>query len=133
MEWVLLALLLFLALSAAGIGIVNAVLLRLPATYFSLSRTGGVGTNTHPVLRWTGLIIKNIIGVVVVAIGIVLTMPGVPGPGILTILLGIMLMDFPGKRRLERWLIRRPKVLAAVNRLRQQHGKAPFVLDDVSQ
>jgi hypothetical protein len=42
-------------------------------------------------------------------------------------------MDFPGKRKLERWLIRRPKVLAAVNHLRQQHGRAPFVLDDVSQ
>ena len=130
---VLLGLLLFLTFSAGGVAIVTAVLIRLPAAYFSEHRPNEFWINAHPVLRWTGLIMKNIIGVTVVAIGLVLSLPGVPGPGLLTILLGIMLMDFPGKRRLERWLIRRPKVLAAVNHLRQQHGKAPFVLDDVSQ
>ena len=74
------------------------------------------------------LILKNIVGAAVVLLGIVLTLPGVPGPGILTILLGMMMMDFPGKRRFERWLISRPGVFAALNRLRQRYGRPAFTL-----
>jgi len=54
---------------------------------------------------------------------------GIPGPGILMLVLGIMLLDFPGKRRLEQWLIRRPTVLSAMNRLRQRYGKPPLVVE----
>ena len=128
MEILLLGLLLFASFSVLGLGVVSAVLIRLPATYFCGSRPEGFWSNAHPIVRWAGLIIKNIVGLGVVLVGILLTLPGVPGPGLLTVLLGIMLMDFPGKRRLECWLIGRPKVLATVNRLRQQFNRAPFVL-----
>ena len=128
MSLILLALLLFLTVSALGIAIVGQILMRLPETYFSESHSHEFWSGAHPVLRWTGLVLKNILGVGVLFLGVVLTLPGVPGPGILTILLGIMLMDFPGKRRLERWMIRRPKVLDAINRMRLRNGKQPFVL-----
>ena len=39
-------------------------------------------------------------------------------------------MDFPGKRRLERWLVSRPTVLNTINRLRQRYGKPPLVLEN---
>jgi hypothetical protein len=127
-SWVLLWVLVAMALSAGGIAVVTALLIRLPASYFSESYSHRFWKDAHPVLRWTALILKNIIGAVLVAFGIVLAMPGVPGPGILTILLGVTLMDLPGKRRLEKWLIGRPQIIAAVNRLRHRHGKPPFVL-----
>ena len=47
-------------------------------------------------IRWTGLILKNLLGVLLVILGGIMTLPGVPGPGILTILLGVMLLNFPG-------------------------------------
>jgi hypothetical protein len=128
MEIVLLGLLIAASLSALGMAVVGAVLIQLPANYFSGSAPKGFLPNAHPVFRWTGLVLKNIVGLGVVLLGVLLTLPGVPGPGLLTILLGIMLMDVPGKRRLERWLISRPKVLAAVNRLRRQFRRGPFVL-----
>jgi hypothetical protein len=131
-NWVLLGSLAFLALSVGGVALVGVLLTRLPATYFSEPRPRAFWIDTQPVLRWTVLLVKNIIGAVLVALGIILAMPGVPGPGILTILVGIMLIDFPGKRRLECWLIGRPKILVAVNRMRQRYGKAPFVLRDPS-
>jgi hypothetical protein len=40
-----------------------------------------------------------------------------------------MLLDFPGKRRLEQWLVRRATVLRAMNRLRQRYGKPPLVVE----
>ncbi len=130
MEVILLGLLLFAIVSALGIALVSLVLIRLPATYFSSSRPESFWSDAHPVVRWTGLIIKNVVGFAILLVGIVLMVPGIPGPGLLIVLLGIMLMDFPGKRRLERWLIGRPKIFAAVNRLRQQFRRAPFVVGD---
>ncbi|MBA3256811.1 MAG: hypothetical protein H0T64_09210 [Pyrinomonadaceae bacterium] len=72
---------------------------------------------------------KNLLGVVLVVVGILLSLPGVPGQGILTILLGVMLLDFPGKPRLEHWLVSRPKILQAINRLRHRFSKPALVLD----
>jgi hypothetical protein len=66
---------------------------------------------------------------VLVGFGIVMSLPGVPGQGVLTILLGVMLLDFPGKRELEAKLVSRPQVYRAVNRLRARYGKPPFLLD----
>jgi hypothetical protein len=61
-------------------------------------------------------------------VGIVLTLPGVPGQGMLTILLGLMLLDVPGKRRLERRIVGRRRILKAINRLRKRFGRPPLVL-----
>jgi hypothetical protein len=120
---------LFLTLSAAGLAIAAAVMIRLPATYFLDSGPRDVRSGRDPARRWAILVLKNMSGAAVVVLGVVLSMPGIPGPGILTILLGIMLMEFPGKRRIERWLISRSRVCGGVNRLRRRYGKPPFILE----
>jgi hypothetical protein len=51
-----------------------------------------------------------------------------PGQGLLTILLGITLLDLPGKRHLEIVLLRRPSVSRAVNWLRRKSGRPPLDL-----
>jgi hypothetical protein len=58
-----------------------------------------------------------------------LSLPGVPGQGILTILLGLIMLDIPGKRPLEARIIKRPTVLSAINRLRARFKKPPLVID----
>lgn len=50
-------------------------------------------------------------------------------PGVLTILLGLIMVDIPGKRPLEARIIQRPSVLAAINKLRAKYDKPPLVLD----
>ena len=52
-----------------------------------------------------------------------------PGQGVLTILIGLILMDIPGKRPLEAKLIKRPIILAAVNNCRAKYNKPPLVMD----
>jgi hypothetical protein len=64
-----------------------------------------------------------------VALGIVLSLPGVPGQGLLTVLLGLMLLDFPGRRRLEQKLLSRPSIVNAINHLRARFGKEPLELN----
>ena len=70
-----------------------------------------------------------LLGVLLVVLGGIMVFPGIPGPGVLMLVLGFTLLDFPGKRRLEQWLIRRPTVLSAMNRLRQRYGKPPLVVE----
>ena len=73
--------------------------------------------------------VKNVFGAFLILLGLALSLPGVPGQGFLTILLGIIMLDIPGKRPFEARLIKRPAVLTAVNRLRAKWGKEPLEMD----
>jgi hypothetical protein len=53
----------------------------------------------------------------------------VPGPGVLTVLLGVMLLDFPGKRALELKLVSRAQVRRGIDRVRKRFDKPPLLLD----
>lgn len=133
-EWswpkLLLGAVLFAVTFAASTAAVSYVLIRLPPTYFLASHSRDFWTDRHKAVRWSGLLLKNLFGVALVALGIVMMFPGVPGPGVLTILLGLMLMDFPGKRGLEYKLVSRPTVLQAINRLRAKFDRPPMVLNE---
>ena len=125
----LLWLLIFVVTFGASLGIVSLVLVKLPATYFKRSHDRTFLYNRPPVIRWLAIVVKNLLGVLLVGVGIILSLPGVPGQGMLTILLGIMLLDFPGKLRLEYWLVSRPKILQTINKLRHRFSKPALVLD----
>ena len=85
--------------------------------------------SAHPVLRWAGVIGKNLVGYFVIVLGMVLTLPEIPGQGLLMILVGIMLIGFPGKRRLVKRLLGVPRVVQGLHWLRHRFGKPPLVLD----
>jgi hypothetical protein len=102
------------------------ILVRLPPHYFDERHPRLWMPERHPVLRLVGLIAKNAVGVVFLAVGIALLF--LPGQGILTILLGISLMDFPGKRYCERKIVGQPTVLKAINALRAKYDKPPLAV-----
>jgi len=126
---VILAVSLFIVTFAASAGIISFILVKLPSDYFQESHSRAFWSDRRPALRWLGLIGKNVLGVLLVLLGIVMSVPGIPGQGFLTILLGIMLLDLPGKRRVEQKILRQPKVLEKINRLRQKFSKPPLLLD----
>jgi hypothetical protein len=121
---------LFLASLAISLVVIGTLLVLLPSTYFLDSHDRGLWIDQHPVVRWSGIVAKNALGVVIVVIGVALSLPGIPGQGLLTILIGLVLIDFPGKRKLERRILRMPRVLKRVNNLRRRYGKSPLVLED---
>jgi hypothetical protein len=98
------------------------LVVRLPADYFHDSyRPTLLWGVRHPVLRFLLHLGKNLLGVIVLLMG--LAMLVLPGQGVLTIVVGLLLMDLPGKYRFERWLVRLKPVLRAVNWLRQKAGR----------
>jgi len=102
------------------------VITRLPADYFvRTKRVAWSDLAGKPAGALVVIALKNTVGFVLVLLGAIMLVT--PGQGLLTILAGLMLMNFPGKFRLERWLVLRPGVLAGLNWLRGLGKRAPFV------
>ena len=103
------------------IAVVWAVI-RLPSEYFTEKRRRPLGSwEEHPVLRPMISVVKNVLGIVLLVAGLVMLL--VPGQGLLTIVVALILLDFPGKFRLERWLATRPPVWRSLNWLRKRAGR----------
>jgi hypothetical protein len=102
------------------------ILVRLPADYFDTRVERHWMRDHHPILRAAGLVVKNVAGLIFLAAGIAMLV--LPGQGVLTILIGLSLVDFPGKRRLEAQLVGQPAVLRGINAVRARFGKPPLVL-----
>jgi len=126
---ILVGALIFLASFFINLGIVSFILVKLPADHFSKSRKTKFWAGPRPAIHAAKVIGKNIGGLLLVALGIVLSLPGVPGQGLLTVLLGIMLLDFPGRHRLEQKLLSKPSIVNTLNRLRERFDKPPLQLN----
>lgn len=118
----------FLGSFFLNLAIVSVILVKLPKDHFNKKRKTKFWSGPHPALNAAKVIGKNILGVLLVALGVVLSLPGVPGQGLLTILLGVMLLDFPGREHLEQKLLSRPAIVNTINRLRGRFGKPPLEL-----
>jgi len=127
-----------LAWWSAGISIVAffgtliaipVIVARMPANYFmERELPPDSWRSRHKAVRVTLRVLKDALGVLLVLAGIVLAMPLVPGQGILTILIGLSLVDFPGKRNLELKLIRLRAVRRAINWIRARVHQPPLEL-----
>ena len=81
----------------------------------------------QPVLRMLLKVLKNLFAGVLIVVGFI-QIP-LPGQGVLTMLIGIVISDIPGKRRLERRIIRLPAILSAANNIRSRFKRPLLVLD----
>jgi len=106
--------------------VIPFILVRLPPQYFDVRYPRTWMKEDHPVLRWVGLILKNVVGVVFFLAGVAMLF--LPGQGLLTMLIGLSLVDFPGKRRLESKLIGQATVLKTINALRHKFGQPPLTV-----
>lgn len=105
-----------------------ALITFLPSDYFTESKQGKHINNLF--LRIVVSTLKNFIGGILVIIGLLLSVPGIPGQGLLTIFAGIILSDFPGKKRLARKIIQKKAVYFAANKIRQQFNRSPLILNE---
>lgn len=88
----------FLLTFFGTIAVVAFVLVRLPADYFE-SRVARPFMLAWPrPLRWIGLLVKNALGVLIIAIGVILSLPGMPGQGILMMLFGLNALGHPWEK-----------------------------------
>ncbi|WDQ17120.1 PGPGW domain-containing protein [Rhodopirellula sp. P2] len=107
------------------------LVVRIPADYFAKPhRPRTLFADQHPLLRWSGLIVKNLLGASLLLAGIAMLV--LPGQGLLTVAIGVLLLDFPGKHRLEAKLIRFPPVGKSIHWLRKKANAPPLVIENHS-
>lgn len=111
-EWIVALSLLSVATFIVSLLALPRLFASLPEDYFSSGRP--------PRRSW----LLNVLGAVLLAAGVAMLV--LPGQGVLTILAGIVLVDFPGKASLERRILGRPKVLHAINKIRGRRGRPPL-------
>lgn len=121
------AVVVFLVTLLASALIVGIVIVKIPENYFSSHYQEDFLPNASWLTRWGIVIGKNVLGVILIIAGIIMLIG--PGQGILTILIGLIMVDIPGKRPIEAKIIQRPTILAAVNSLRARYNKPPLVMD----
>lgn len=104
------------------------LIVRMPADYFLHPEPAPASWRArHWLVRLGVLVGKNLLGLAMVIAGVIMLF--VPGQGILGILTGLFLLDLPGKRALERRLIRSPIVLGALNAIREKAGRPPLQVE----
>lgn len=125
------ATLLWVMFGVSAVSIVLVLLLlprmvaRLPADYFAKERPKRSGPRGAG--WWVKRIGKNVLGVLFLGAGVAMLF--LPGQGVLTLLVGLFLVDFPGKHALERWIVRRKRVKKMLDRMRAKRGQPPLRLD----
>jgi hypothetical protein len=124
---IIISLAMFVIPAVLSVIIAAVVMVKMPANYFSTHYQQDFMPNTPWFARWGAVIGKNLVGLMLIVAGIAMLIG--PGQGILTILIGLILVDIPGKRPIEAKLIQRPNVLYAVNKLRKKYNKPPLIID----
>jgi hypothetical protein len=108
----------FSVLAVVGsIVLVPRYLAKLPPDFLT------AGDHEQHSLAWR--VVRNGLGVLLVLLGVAMLL--LPGQGLITLMVGVLLVDFPGKQRLVQRVLGRPKVLSAVNKLRVKRGSPPLV------
>lgn len=98
---------------------------RLPENFFIRHRQVVEERHkSHPVVAKLTLVLRNAVGFFFLVAG--LAMLVLPGQGIITMLIGITLIDFPRKHQVIDSLVRRPRVIKLLNWIRDKEKKQPF-------
>ena len=100
------------------------IVVKLPKDAFSNVKRHGWLDRQSPAVRVPLRVLKNVLALALILLGVAMLV--LPGQGILAILLGVMLGDFPGKMRLQQRLLARPKVMNSLNWLRRKFRKPPL-------
>jgi hypothetical protein len=113
---------------AASLFAIPTIAVRMQPDYFAHeTRPPSRWAHRAPPVRVAFVVGKNLLGVVLILAGIAMLV--LPGQGLLTLVIGFFLLDFPGKYRFERWLVARPAVHRPLNWLRRRAGREPLELD----
>lgn len=101
---------------------------KIPEDYFVPKKRAGTPWKGHFLGLWLLMFaVKNVVGYLLLFSGFLMLF--LPGQGILTMLAGLLLMDYPGKFQLERKIALSPAVLSKLNWLREKANQPPLKID----
>ncbi|RUO28733.1 hypothetical protein [Aliidiomarina sanyensis] len=108
-------------MALASMILIPLLIVRMPADYFAHRRRHRHWTVTRILVY----VFRNIIALLLFLAGAVMLI--LPGQGLLTILIAVVVSDVPGKYQLEKWVLRQKGVLKAMNWIRKRYEQVPIV------
>jgi hypothetical protein len=115
-----------LILFAFSLFMIPVLIINLPKDYFKKpkkqTRPSFLPRTVYIIL----LVFKNILGIILILLGLIMLV--LPGQGIITLLIGLMIINFPGERKLLIYVLKKTNAVKAMNWLREKNNKPPFEL-----
>ena len=100
---------------------------RLPADHFIVDRARvRPWRSLHPVRSTVLLFLRNLLGMILIVGGMLMLV--LPGQGILTIVIGLLMIDAPKKRAFQAWLLAWKPVNRGINWMRRKANQPEFML-----
>jgi hypothetical protein len=115
--------------TASGIGlliiaiVIPWLIVKMPGDYFSHPKRYNRLDRKPAMVRIPLRILKNILAIALLVLGGIMFLT--PASGLFPILLGVALADFPGKHKLERWILCRDSIRNSMNWLRRKFRRKP--------
>ena len=113
----------FFLLSLMGLSWLISI---IPHNYFVDKKRVSLIKMRNPLMWLLIIIIKNSIGLILILCGILMLI--LPGQGVLTIITGLIFLDYPGKFRFERSLVRNKLILNSMNWIRRKLDKPDLII-----
>ena len=107
--------------------IIPRLIINLPPDFF-LKRKKSVSVKQIVVFRVTFFLLKNFLGFLLLLCGILMLF--IPGQGLLTMFLGLVLLDFPGKYKLQLYCLKVRPVRRSLNWIRRKYEKEAFIFPE---
>ena len=110
-----------LIMLAISLALLPYLVARLPVDHFcQQSRSQHPITSQQALLR----ILRNLLGLILLFAGLLMLL--LPGQGLLTLVLALLLLDYPQKKKIERSLLQQKTIFNGLNWLRKKAKVAAF-------
>jgi len=110
-----------LIMLAISLALLPYLVARLPVDHFcQQSRLQHPITSQQALLR----ILRNLLGLILLFAGLLMLL--LPGQGLLTLVLALLLLDYPQKKKIERSLLQQKTIFNGLNWLRKKAKVAAF-------
>jgi hypothetical protein len=114
-----------IALFVASLLVIPPLVVRIDPDYFTHDvRPPNRWAHRAPLVRLLIGVTKNLLGCGLMLAGVAMLV--LPGQGLLTVLMGFLLIDFPRKYQLEKWLVGRRYIIGPINWLRARRHRPPL-------
>ena len=99
-------------------------IISIPVDYFEQLKEGRGLIKKHPLAYFVLRIARNTAGVILLGMGIAMLL--LPGQGLLTMLVGLILIDFPGKKSLILRIVQNQTIYNSLNWIRECAHRPPL-------
>ncbi len=116
----------FVMILLAAVSVPFIINLLSPDYFIREKRRSNLETLTEYAFFSISIILKNIIGIFLFISGFLMLF--IPGQGLLTIFISMLFIDFPGKWKLQKRIVRKKKIHRLLNWIRRKGGREEFVI-----